>query len=400
MAITPVNTAQDVLRKVLGLFLAQHQGGGKAEQIFLRGFDNDHGTDIAIYSDGMPANVVSHAHGQGYADLHFIIPEVIQSIAYNKGSYYIKRGDFNTSGYVDLNTFKRLPQSMIKVEGGNYSTARVVGMVNLLPHKITNQNAYAAVEYNYTNGPFEIPQNFSRLNAFFKYNIQLKKTFINLQASSFTSSWNGSGQIPLRAIRDYNNGKGLVNRFESLDSSEGGTTSRNHVILHINHKLNDDEQIKSLFYFSQYSFDLWSDFTFFLVNPEKGDAIHQSARRNIYGMVHQYEKKYHFHNGSKLTFTAGMNFRYDDIKDLGLQYVTNRQISNGYMAKWNGTEANIGLNVGLRYDIKKWSIQPGLRLDYQLANDTSLVFKPAEESEDAPPISKIQPLHGRGMLGK
>lgn len=186
LAITPVNTAQDVLRKVLGLFLAQHQGGGKAEQIFLRGFDNDHGTDIAIYSDGMPANVVSHAHGQGYADLHFIIPEVIQSIAYNKGSYYIKRGDFNTSGYVNLNTFKRLPQSMIKVEGGNYSTVRVVGMVNLLPHKITNQNAYAAVEYNYTNGPFEIPQNFSRLNAFFKYNIQLKKTFINLQASSFT----------------------------------------------------------------------------------------------------------------------------------------------------------------------------------------------------------------------
>ena len=104
---TPVNTAQDLLRKVPGLFIAQHAGGGKAEQIFLRGFDNDHGTDINVTADGIPVNMVSHAHGQGYADLHFLIPETIKDIDFGNGAYYADKGDFNTSGYVNLTTFDK-----------------------------------------------------------------------------------------------------------------------------------------------------------------------------------------------------------------------------------------------------------------------------------------------------
>ena len=100
----PVSSAQEFLRYVPGLFIAQHQGGGKAEQIFLRGFDVDHGTDVKITVDGMPVNMVSHAHGQGYADMHFVIPELVKAIDYGKGSYYTEQGNFNTAGYVELSS--------------------------------------------------------------------------------------------------------------------------------------------------------------------------------------------------------------------------------------------------------------------------------------------------------
>ena len=106
--INPVNSSQDILRQVPGLFIGQHAGGGKAEQIFLRGFDLDHGTDISITADGLPVNMVSHAHGQGYADLHFVIPETIENIDFGKGPYYADKGNFNTSGYVNFKTKQRV----------------------------------------------------------------------------------------------------------------------------------------------------------------------------------------------------------------------------------------------------------------------------------------------------
>jgi outer membrane cobalamin receptor len=104
LQVQPVASSQDLLRKVPGLFIGQHAGGGKAEQIFLRGFDADHGTDVAISVDGMPVNMVSHAHGQGYADLHFVIPETVESIDFDKGSYFADKGDFATAGFVAFKT--------------------------------------------------------------------------------------------------------------------------------------------------------------------------------------------------------------------------------------------------------------------------------------------------------
>ena len=128
----PVKSAQDLLRLVPGLFIAQHQGGGKAEQIFLRGFDADHGTDVNISVDGMPVNMVSHAHGQGYADLHFLIPETVQGYDFGKGPYYTTKGDLCTAGYVAYYTKNTLDKNMVKLEGGLFTTGRVVAMIYLL----------------------------------------------------------------------------------------------------------------------------------------------------------------------------------------------------------------------------------------------------------------------------
>src|SRR6201996_386538 len=150
----PVRSAQDLLRLVPGLFIAQHQGGGKAEQIFLRGFDADHGTDVNISVDGIPVNMVSQAHGQGYADLHFLIPETVAGYDFGKGPYYTDKGDFTTAGYVAFDTKKTLPQNLIKLEGGQYNTARILAMINLLSPKARDkgQSAYIAAEGLYSDG--------------------------------------------------------------------------------------------------------------------------------------------------------------------------------------------------------------------------------------------------------
>ena len=163
LATSPVNSSQEILRKVPGLFIGQHAGGGKAEQLFLRGFDIDHGTGVALSVDGMPINMVSHAHGQGYADLHFIIPETVNKIDFGKGPYKANQGNFATAGYVSFQTKDKLDNSSVTLEAGQFNTTRMVGLFNLLETN-KKQSAYIATEYILTDGPFNSPQNFNRFN--------------------------------------------------------------------------------------------------------------------------------------------------------------------------------------------------------------------------------------------
>ncbi|KXJ04670.1 hypothetical protein AC249_AIPGENE20621, partial [Exaiptasia diaphana] len=156
LKLLPMNNAQELLRTVSGLFIAQHAGGGKAEQIFLRGFDNDHGTDFAVYYDGMPVNIANHAHGQGYADMHFIIPETIQGAEYYKGPHEMKNGNFAVSGAARYRTKAGIDRSMVKLELGDFQTQRAVAMMNLTPRKKLfskkfDEQSYIAVEGNLTN---------------------------------------------------------------------------------------------------------------------------------------------------------------------------------------------------------------------------------------------------------
>ncbi|MFZ1750412.1 MAG: TonB-dependent receptor plug domain-containing protein [Saprospiraceae bacterium] len=163
----PVNSSQELLRQVPGLFIGQHAGGGKAEQIFLRGFDIDHGTDVLINVDGIPINMVSHAHGQGYADMHFIMPEIIENITYNKGPYDVDKGNFATAGYVAFKTKDHVKESILSTEIGSFNTKRITGLFSIMDK--TNESAYFASEYLLSDGPFEATQTFQRFNIFAKY---------------------------------------------------------------------------------------------------------------------------------------------------------------------------------------------------------------------------------------
>jgi outer membrane receptor protein involved in Fe transport len=315
LSLRPVNSSQELLRTVPGVFIAQHAGGGKAEQIFLRGFDIDHGTDLALSMDGIPVNMVSHAHGQGYADAHFIIPETVERLAIDKGPYEAHQGNLATAGSIDFQTKNSLDKNLIKVEGGMYHTYRALAMLKLGgPAGKSNQSdAWVAGEYLYNKGYFEAPQNLHRVNLIAKYRKLLtRRTLLTATVSDFRSQWNASGQIPDRAVDS-----GLITRWGSIDPTEGGSTTRSNLNVQLASSLPGNWTWRQQAYTSHYTFNLFSNFTFFAADSVHGDAIQQVERRWLYGYKTSVSKtttllKKHLYT------EAGLGVRLDDVGNIGL----------------------------------------------------------------------------------
>lgn len=355
---TPVNSSQEILRKVPGLFIGQHAGGGKAEQIFLRGFDIDHGTDIAISLDGMPVNMVSHAHGQGYADLHFVIPETVEKIDFGKGTYYANKGDFATAGYVAFQTKDKIGQSSVGLEVGQFNTTRTVGLFNLLGTQKT-QSAYIATEYILTDGPFDSPQNFNRINLLGKYSAILNdNSKFSISASRFSSKWEASGQIPQRLI---DNGK--ISRFGAVDDTEGGKTSRTNFNASLSKPIDENTFLKANAFYSNYEFELYSNFTFFLNDPINGDQIKQKENRDIYGMNAELNQKTKL-NDVDVLLQFGGGFRADATKDTELSHTLNRKTALENIKLGDISESNLFSYLNSEFNFGKLMINPAIRLDY------------------------------------
>lgn len=355
---TPVNSSQEILRKVPGLFIGQHAGGGKAEQIFLRGFDIDHGTDIAISVDGMPVNMVSHAHGQGYADLHFVIPETVEKIDFGKGTYYASKGDFATAGYVAFQTKDKIEKSSIGIEIGQFNTMRTVGLFNLLGNQKT-QSAYIATEYILTDGPFDSPQNFNRVNLLGKYSAILSdNSKFSILASRFSSKWDASGQIPQRLIDN-----GTISRFGSVDDTEGGNTSRTNFSASLSKPIDENTFLKANAFYSNYQFELYSNFTFFLEDPINGDQIKQKENRDIYGMNAELNKKTKL-NDVDVLLQFGGGFRADATKDTELSHTLNRRTVLENIKLGDIDESNLFSYLNSEFNFGKLMINPAIRLDY------------------------------------
>ncbi len=355
----PVKSSQEILRKVPGLIIGQHAGGGKAEQIFLRGFDVDHGTDVAISVDGMPVNMVSHAHGQGYADMHFVIPETIENVNFGKGPYYSDKGNFNTAGYVDLRLRKTLDRSLVSFEAGQFNTSRLLGMFNLLESE--NSNAYIASELYLTDGPVESPQNFNRINIMGRYNYNLPgNQELKLTASHFQSKWDASGQIPQRAVD-----QGLISRFGAIDATEGGQTSRTNLMASHTKILGENKLLKTRAFLSQYDFELYSNFTFFLEDPVNGDQIRQKENRIMIGAESLYETNNIFlGDDTQFEYELGLGFRYDNADDIELSNTLNRQTTLNRISLGDVDETNTYAFLNTEFKTGKWTINPALRLDY------------------------------------
>jgi len=372
-----VSNSQEVLRIVPGLFIGQHQGGGKAEQIFLRGFDNDHGTDINMSVDGMPINMVSQAHGQGYADSHFIIPETIESTDYQKGMYNAEKGDLAVTGYVNFNTANAINTNQIKIEGGQFDTYRVFGMVNLLGNKakVNNQSWYAASEYRYSDGYFDNPQHFKRFNFFNKYHGRLNtNNWLTVSASALSSSWKASGQIPESAVSD-----GLVGFYGALDPNEGGIASRINVNAQLLTQLSNHDILKNQLYYSRYKFDLHTNFTFYLADTVNGDEIRQREARNLYGYNGSYKHE-GFIGNAKLTTEMGINVRLDITKGSELSHTVNNSTVINPIKSGDITELGAGVYLNEIFQFNsKFTMSAGLRFDLfyyrynnKLATDSTL----------------------------
>ncbi len=281
--IRPNRTAHQMLQLTPGLIIAQHAGGGKAEQIFLRGFDADHGTDVAISVDGVPVNMVSHGHGQGYADMHFLIPEVVEELDVKKGPYFAEFGNLATAGAIAYHTRDHLQDNAIHFEAGGFNTAQYT-MLYQVPLADTEQSAYFAGKYYRTDGPVKRAQGLQRLNIFGKYHAHLSdRSTLTLTTSGFSSAWDASGQIPQRAID-----QGLIDRWGAIDDLEGGTTGRQdfHVNFHVQGTGTSAFDLQA--YLISYQFKLFSNFTFFLDDPQRGDTIEQTDNRRVTGVNSRY----------------------------------------------------------------------------------------------------------------
>jgi len=308
--IRPHLTLMQVLNNVPGLLVAQHQGGSKAPQWFLRGFDADHGTDVAVYADDMPINLVSHAHGQGYADPNFLIPEVIDRVELYKGPYFPQFGDFATAGAVKLIINEEFTENFVKAEGGSFDTMRYV--LGASPRIGNVQTLFAGQAY-YTNGPFIHPENLARYNGQGRMTIEpTADSKLSATVQGYAADWDGSGQIPARLVST-----GMLDRFGSIDPTEGGRTDRENLLLDWRYTPTASDTWEVHGYAQRYKLRLWSDFTFFAnsglrfvqypnggiedtgdgpVRPNAkyipGDEIYQGDSRFVFGGRGSYTKNW------------------------------------------------------------------------------------------------------------
>lgn len=304
--LQPQGRPAQVLRLIPGFIAVEHSGGaGKADQYFLRGFDADHGTDVAFFSDGMPINFRSHAHGQGYTDLNFIIPETIEGLDVYKGAYLPEFGDFSTAGAVNFRTREVVKEGVVQAAGGQFDTQRYLLMFSPTKDKI--RTLFAGEGY-YTNGPFVNDNRYFRANLLGKMTTNLTpRDELSLTATFHKAQWNASGEIPLRAVTE-----GTLDRFGAIDPSEGGKTLRTTARLNYHYDTTSDGQFFANAYGQYYRFDLFTNFTLFLNDPVNGDGIQQSDRRGVYGGDLGYKQRAEV-LGMSTIGTVGFQTRLDDI---------------------------------------------------------------------------------------
>lgn len=316
--LRPHATTQEVLQNVPGLVVSQHQGGGKAMQYLIRGFDADHGTDFAIFVDGVPVNLVSHAHGQGYADLNYVIPETIRDLKLWKGPYFAQFGDFMNAGALEVQTRDEVEENSFLAEGASFDTARFLFQAS--PQLGAGKTYLAAQAYT-TNGPFENPNNFWAYNFFAKYTLDLTPTSaLRASAIVYDADWDASGEIPLRAVDGrYPDGQPFtgprLDRFGAIDPTEGGATDYESLNLQYTNALTPQDNLDVQAYGFRYRLALYSNFTFyrftglrFLRNADggitdtgdapgipgadylPGDGIEQDDQRWTYGVNAKYTR--------------------------------------------------------------------------------------------------------------
>ncbi|WP_456763118.1 TonB-dependent receptor domain-containing protein [Bradyrhizobium sp. USDA 4011] len=348
----PVSRVGEVLEAVPGLVVTQHSGEGKANQYFLRGFNLDHGTDLAITVDGMPVNMPTHGHGQGYADINFLIPELVRSMDVRKGPYYADKGDFASAGAVDINYLDRLSKNIVELTAGSFFYQRALAAGST---RAGDGTLLAAFEANRYNGPWDVPDDIRKLNGVVHYSQGTATDGFSLTAMAYSNGWNSTDQAAQRAFD-----QGLIGRYGSLDPTDGGTSSR--FSLSGNWAQSSDYgQTRLNAYVIRSSLQLYNDFTYFLDDPVNGDQFSQTDKRTVYGFDASHAADVRI-AGIDTQTRVGVQTRYDDI-NVGLfktaqreilSTVRNDQVQEGSVALWADTTARwtdwLRTTVGIRED--------------------------------------------------
>ncbi len=299
----PILRSGEILETIPGVMITQHAGGGKANQYFLRGFNLDHGTDFAIFLDGMPLNLPSHAHGEGYADMNIVTPEFVERMDYQKGPYYADVGNYSSAGSAHVEFFKSLPQNFFKVEGGMYGYGRGVFGVS---QKIGSGNLLYGGEVSHDDGPWTHPDNYYKFNGILTYSQGGAADGFSITARGYHGKWNSSDQLAENAVP-------LVGFFGTLNTTDGGNSQRYSLQGEWHHQ-GANSETKLIAYGFYYDLDLFSDFTYFLTDPVRGDQFEQQDRRWVAGLdaSHTIFSRW---LGRKVANTFGLQVRNDWINN-------------------------------------------------------------------------------------
>ncbi|HPH69021.1 MAG TPA: TonB-dependent receptor, partial [Kofleriaceae bacterium] len=307
----------DVLRQIPGLVVAQHAGGGKSDQYFLRGFDADHGTDVAIFVDGVPVNLTSHGHGQGYADTHWLIPETVASVTMHKGPYAARYGDFYTAGALELKTINSVDKPKFIAQVGTQLAGPVAfdnpqyRLVTMASPEVGAGKALIAAELGYADGPFLNPQQFRRGTLLGKWQMPVGPGTLALDTNAYAARWNQSGQIPAAQVA-----AGRLDEFGAIDPSEGGTSSRTSVGATYTAGERDKGRWSLQAFAIDYRLRLFSNFTLYTRDEVNGDQIEQNDARTTYGVKGNYLRNHTFTVGGQRmpgTLNTGVQFRADNV---------------------------------------------------------------------------------------
>jgi outer membrane receptor protein involved in Fe transport len=311
----PLLRPGEVWEYVPGMMVTQHSGAGKANQYFLRGFNLDHGTDFATHLAGMPVNLRTHAHGQGYMDLNFMIPELVSRIDYYKGPYYAQQGDFATAGSANIHYAESLPNTLAELGIGTekYGRALIVGSPELGPGRVVY-----GIELYHDNGPWEHPDNYRKLNGVLRYTQKVGDGQWGVTAMVYSGKWNSTDQIAQRAVD-----AGLIDRLGAIDPSDGGRTYR-YSLSGDYQKQFAGGQLQSTAYAIRYYLKLYSNFTYYLDDPVNGDQFKQNDNRKILGWNGSWTRRDKFF-GLDMTHTLGWDLRQDRLDPVAIYNTVQRQ---------------------------------------------------------------------------
>ncbi|MBR1123442.1 TonB-dependent receptor [Bradyrhizobium lablabi] len=343
----------EALEAVPGLIVTQHSGEGKANQYFLRGFNLDHGTDLSIKVDGMPVNMPTHGHGQGYADINFMIPELIQSVNVRKGPYFADVGDFGSAGSLSIDYINRLSKNVVETTNGGFGYHRGLAMGSTAVGAGTLLAAIEGVTYN---GPWVVPDDVRKINGVLRYSQGTATDGFTVTGMAYSNAWNSTDQVAQRAI-DQN----IIGRFGTLDPTDGGVSSRFSLSGNFAYS-SEYGQSKLSAYVIRSDLQLYNNFTYFLEDPVNGDQFNQLDRRTVGGFDARHAFDWRL-GGLETQTRVGLQSRYDDIhvglfktqQRNWLSTVREDRVQEGNVGVWTDSTTRwtdwLRTTVGIREDV-------------------------------------------------
>ena len=311
----PIVRAGEVLETVPGLVVSQHSGEGKANQYYLRGFNLDHGTDFSTTVAGVPVNTPTGAHAHGYSDVSFLIPELVSGVQFKKGPYFADEGDFSAAGAANINYVNQLERPVVRVSAGNDGWGRLFGAAS---PRVAGGYLLGALEVNHNDGPWVRPDDYRKLNGVLRYSRGDNRNGLSLTGMGYWADWDSTDQVPARAIAE-----GLISRFGLLDASDGGKANRQSFAAEYQ-RSHGPSSLRATGFLLNNSLNLFSNFTYFLDDPQDGDQFEQAERRVAAGGRVTYRRLGHFFERHTES-AVGVQLRRDWLDPVGLYQTAARQ---------------------------------------------------------------------------